>query len=72
MEKAVGKTILKVPQWHTLEMKEGNTRAIFTIKGKTVKIIYAQNLAQKTKRAWLKVARLVLLGPNYTPRGGVK
>lgn len=62
------KITLKVPQKDTLEMEDGETKAVFLRKENNILVVFASNLTEKKEKSWREIAKIVLLGPNYKQR----
>jgi len=64
---------LNVSRKGTLRMTRGKTKAIF-MRGNTdtnINLVFSKNLTKAKRASWEKVARLVLLGPNYKSKDKV-
>lgn len=70
MKKRNIETTLHVPQKGTLEITDENSKAVFETQNGKIVIVFCKNLSKRKKQAWEKVARIVLLGPNYKPKEG--
>ena len=72
MEKTGISVNLNVPQKGTLEITDEASKAVFETQTGKIVLVFAKNLTKEKEQAWREIAKIVLLGRNYKPKGGTR